>query len=280
MIHVNCEHCGATLFEEARFCSHCGRPVALRAEAPLAERLAAAMGSDYAVLGELGRGGFAVVFSERFRREAELVAHLDHPNVLSVTFSGEAAGISYFAMPRVHGETLQRLLGREQALAIATAARVFKGLADGLAYAHERNVVHRDVKPANILVDKGGDPLLLDFGVAKGLSKDGSTLSFTGAVIGTPEYMSPEQASGSREIDRRSDIYSLGVVGFEMLTGTLPFTGGSVMDIAQKKNSSVAPNVRRFREEIPAAFAESIARCLERDPACRWETADQASRAV
>ena len=306
MIHVNCEHCGATLFEEARFCSHCGRPVALRVEAPLAERLAAALGSDYAVLGELGRGGFAVVFSvrdhrlnrylavkvmrpelftapvarERFRREAELVAQLDHPNVLSVTFSGEAAGISYFAMPRVHGETLQRLLGREQALAIATAARVFKGLADGLAYAHERNVVHRDVKPANILVDKGGDPLLLDFGVAKGLSKDGSTLSFTGAVIGTPEYMSPEQASGSREIDRRSDIYSLGVVGFEMLTGTLPFTGGSVMDIAQKKNSSVAPNVRRFREEIPAAFAESIARCLERDPACRWETAYQASRAV
>lgn len=261
---------------------------------------------DYTVLGELGRGGFAVVFSvrdqrlnrylavkvmrpelfpapharERFRREAEFVAHLDHPNILPVTFAGEGAGLAYFAMPRVRGETLERRLERDGALPIDVARGIFVDVAAGLAYAHDRGVVHRDVKPANILLDTRGKALLLDFGIAKGLSRDGGTFSFTGAVIGTPEYMSPEQTKGSRFLDARSDIYAIGIVTFQMLTGTLPFTGSTPHQIAHKKVTSVAPNVRHFRPEIPATIAEVVARCLERDPARRWGAAADAARAI
>lgn len=296
-----CEKCEKALPIDARFCPHCGMPLALVSEldAPLAERLARALGTDFTVLGELGRGGFAVVFSvrdqrlnrylalkvmrpelftssvarERFHREAQFVAQLDHPHVLPVVFAGEQGGISYFAMPRVKGETLERRLERERPMALEDSVRIFRELALGLAYAHGKHVVHRDVKPANVLLDTVGKALLVDFGIAKGLSRDGGTLSFTGAVIGTPEYMSPEQASGSRSLDHRSDIYSLGVVAFEMLTGAQPFTAASPHELAHRKSRAVAPNVRHFRSEIPATLAEVVARALECDPDRRWQTA-------
>ncbi len=270
------------------------------------QRLGMALGPDYSVLAELGRGGFAVVYAvrdlklnrylavkvmrpeifgaptaaERFRREAKVVAQLDHPNILPIIFAGEGAGLAYFVMPRVHGDTLHRHLEREAPLRIGECIRIFKELASGLAYAHDQGVVHRDVKPANIMLDQHGRVLLLDFGVAKSLSADGGSLSFTGAVIGTPEYMSPEQASGSRALDHRSDIYSLGVIAFEMLTGTLPFTGRSVQEILSKQASAVAPNVREFRSETPPAFGAAVTRCLERDADRRWANAADAVRFV
>jgi serine/threonine protein kinase len=308
MAPTRCEHCQEELPPGARFCPDCGKPAVAQVDfaTPLPARLAAALGQDYQVLGELGRGGFSIVFSvrdlrlkrylavkvmrpelltaegshRRFQREAQLVAQLDHPNILPISFAGEGAGLSFFAMPRVSGETLQQCLERERRLPIDAAHQLFVDLANGLAYAHDRQVVHRDIKPANIMLDSFGKALLVDFGIAKGLSEDGSTLSVTGAVIGTPEYMSPEQASGSRRLDHRSDIYGLGVVAFQAVTGKLPFTGTGLMDIAQKKRSSVAPSVRYFRPGIPAMFAEAIAKCLERDVTLRCQSGHEAAASV
>ena len=308
MLVLVCPDCQTRLAPDARFCIYCGTKLEERARRPtsLVERLTMALGPDYTVLGELGRGGFAVVYSvrdnrlsrylavkvmrpefvaaptvrERFLREARFVAQLDHPNILKVVFAGEGAGLSYFAMHRVQGDSLQTRLADRGRLPIADVVRLFGDVARGLAYAHSHGVVHRDVKPANVMLTPEGRALLLDFGIAKGLAADGSSLSLTGAVIGTPEYMSPEQASGGHGVDHRADVYSLGIVTFQAVTGALPFEGDTFGTVLARQVSEPAPDVRTRRAEVPDLLAQVIARCLVKDPSGRWQSADEAARAV
>jgi serine/threonine-protein kinase len=304
-----CPGCGAAAAADARFCAQCGTrltPV-LRWDAPVPQRLAQALGSEHTVVGELGRGGFAVVYSvrdlrlnrylavkvmrpdlvaspqavERFRREARIAAGLDHPSILAVSFAGEGAGLVYYAMPRVRGQTLRERLRQDGPLPLADARRIFAEVGRGLHYAHEHGVVHRDVKPANIMLEHTGRVLVLDFGIAKALSADGSTLTASGLVIGSAEYMSPEQAEGSKDIDRRSDIYSLGVVGYEMLVGQTPFGGDDLARMLAKRRAGVPPpDVRGKRADTPPEFARTIARCMLPDRDARWPTAAEAVRAA
>jgi serine/threonine protein kinase len=159
-------------------------------------------------------------------------------------------------------------------LPVGEALRVFTQVGRGLQYAHEHDVVHRDVKPANIMLEDSGRVLMLDFGIAKGLSADGGTLSVSGVVIGSLEYMSPEQARGSRDIDRGSDIYSLGVVGFEMLAGETPYHGVAGQVAARQPGSP--PDVRDRRPDTPLGFAHAIGRCLEGRREARWATVAEA----
>ncbi len=302
-----CPSCGASCGPDARFCDQCGAKLAPQAswDAPVPERLARALGADHSIVGELGRGGFAVVYSvrdlrlnrylavkvmrpdlvaspqalERFRREARIAAGLDHPNILPVSFAGEAAGLVYYAMPRVRGQTLRERLRQDGPLPVEEARHVFAEVGRGLHYAHEHGVVHRDVKPANIMLEHSGKVLVLDFGIAKALSADGGSLSISGVVIGSAEYMSPEQAEGSKDIDRRADIYSLGVVGYEMLAGQTPFGGGDMQQLlAKRREGQPPPDVRGKRSDAPPAFARAITRCLAKDRDARWSSAEEVVR--
>lgn len=258
------------------------------------------------MLGELGRGGFAIVYSvrdykrnrylavkvlrpefvaapdipRRFQREVQFISELDHPNILPVSFADEAEGLIYFAMPRVKGETLRRRLERERPLAIPFARRIVTGLADGLGYAHAHGLIHRDVKPANIMIDERERPLLLDFGIAKSLAVKGASLTLTGTAIGTPTYMSPEQAASSSTVRMQSDVYSLGVVAFEMLTGEVPFPGDAIVSMAEKQTVERPPDPRALRPEIPDDLADAVMRCLERDPLARWPSGKELAAAL
>ena len=307
-MNMHCPKCGTLVGAGARFCQQCGTRMVEepRWDAPVAERLTAALGPDYSVVGELGRGGFAVVYSvrdqrlnrylavkvmrpdlvasptavERFRREARFVAQLEHPNILSVVFAAEAAGIVYYAMPRVRGQTLRERLREAGRMAPADALRIFTEVAGGLQHAHERGVVHRDIKPANIMLDQSGKALVVDFGIAKALSADGGSLTISGAVIGSAQYMSPEQANGEQDIDARTDIYSLGLVAFEMLAGETPFRGDDMQQIAARQIAAQVPDIRVRRPEVPERLAQAIAGCLKRDRNARWPTAADAARAA
>ena len=158
--------------------------------------------------------------------------------------------------------------------------RIFTEVAGGLQHAHERGVVHRDIKPANIMLDQSGKALVMDFGIAKALSADGGSLTLSGAVIGSAQYMSPEQANGDQDIDAGTDIYSLGLVAFEMLAGETPFKGDDMQQIAARQIAAQAPDVRLRRPDVPDRFAAAIARCLQRDRTARWPTAAEAARAA
>jgi serine/threonine-protein kinase len=303
-----CSQCDVELQPDAQFCFRCGRraDAAFEWDVTTGERLAAALGSDYSLIGELGRGGFAVVYSvrdrarnrylavkvmrpslltakslkERFRREAELVSRLDHPNILPLLFTGKGSGLDYYAMPRVQGHSLREQLDREGKLPVKEALRVFGELARGLEYAHRNGVVHRDVKPANIMLDRKGRVSILDFGVAKALTVRGGTISITGEVVGTAEYMSPEQAQGVTDVDHRCDIYSLGVLGWEMLTGEVPFLGDTVHDTLRMHVKHPIPDVRGKRPDTPPAFASTLRRCMAKEPDERWPDAGSAARAA
>lgn len=310
---LTCDKCSGPLTDGARFCSTCGAAVPASAPAApaaptqsVSERLQAALGKNYQVLGELGRGGFAIVYSvrdlrlnrylavkvirpelvaassvlERFRREAQFAAGLDHPNIVAVTFAGEAEGLVYYAMPRVRGLTLRERVKREGPVSFPEFLRIFGQVARGLTHAHAQNLVHRDVKPSNIMLDESGKAMLLDFGIAKALSAGGGSLSITGQIIGSLEYMSPEQAGGGRDLDARSDIYSLGIVAYEMLTGKPPFDAESVQQFVVLHQTHEAPDVRRDRADTPPRIANAVQRCLMKEPSQRWQSATDAAEAA
>ncbi len=259
------------------------------------ESLRAALAGRYAIEAELGRGGMATVFLaedpkhkrkvavkvlkpelaatlavERFLREIEIAASLTHPHILPVYDSGEAAGFLYFVMPYVDGESLRDRLNRDRQLPIDEAVKITREVADALDYAHRREVVHRDVKPANILIE-AGHAVMADFGIARGVSEAcGVQLTETGLAVGTPIYMSPEQSSGEEEVDGRSDLYSLGCVAYEMLAGVPPFSGPNARAIMARHMVDPVPPIRTVRPEVPAHVERAVTRALAKTPADRY----------
>ena len=280
------------------------------ADKALATRLTRALGTSYTLEGEIGRGGMGVVFNARderlkrqvavkvlppdlafreeirlrFLREAETAARLSHPHIVPIHSVGEGPdGLVYFVMAYVDGESLGAKLKRRGRLPPDEARRIMLETADALGAAHAFGIIHRDVKPDNILLEGSrGRVVVTDFGIAKALSSTtgSTTLTATGVAIGTPHYMSPEQAAGDREIDGRSDIYSLGVVAYQMLAGELPFQAPTVPGILMKQITERAPLVTDRRPEVPEDLAACVMRSLEKDPEDRWPTADALRRAL
>jgi serine/threonine-protein kinase len=277
-------------------------------ERPLAQRLKEALGDVYTLEGEIGRGGMGVVYRarderlhrrvaikvlppelafqkeirERFTREAQTAARLSHPHIVPIHDVGQGAGIVYFIMGLVEGESLGGRLKRRGKLPPDEVRRIMKETADALSAAHAVSVIHRDIKPDNILLEgTRGRVMVTDFGIAKAVSQTSSaTLTGVGVAIGTPQYMSPEQAAGEREIDGRSDLYSLGVVAYQMTSGQLPFNAPTVAGILMKQITEPAPVLHETLDGVPEDLSLAIARCLEKDPENRWPTADALRRSL
>jgi serine/threonine-protein kinase len=217
----------------------------------------------------------------RFMREAETAARVSHPHIVPIHSVGEADDLVYFVMGFVDGESLALRLKRRGRLPVEEARRIFRETADALAAAHQQGVIHRDVKPDNILLEgTRGRVMVTDFGIAKALTAQGGTLTEAGIAIGTPAFMSPEQAAGERDVDGRSDIYSLGVVAYQMLAGELPFQAPTVPGLLMKQISEEPVPVDRRRADLPRDLSQTVMRCLEKDPVRRWPTADALRRAL
>jgi serine/threonine-protein kinase len=207
---------------------------------------------------------------ERFRREARTTARLSHPNIVPVHAFGETEGLLYFVMKYVDGESLADRLRRERRLPHAEARRILMQLALALDYAHRQGVVHRDLKPENILLEREtGSPFIADFGVATLRTTDPAPDDARRA-FGTPHYMSPEQLVGELGVDGRSDLYGLGVLGYAMLTGRVPFDGRSFSEISSRHMTEAAAPVRNLAPNVPPALAAAVERCLEKEPSQRW----------
>jgi len=267
----------------------------------LFDRVVVAIGTQYLVDGEIGRGGSAVVYRgtdlklgrqvaikvlppelayndsvrTRFVREAQTAAALNHPNIVPIYSVDERDGIVFFVMGLVMGQSVGARVAAEGPWPVDRVERVLREVADALAYAHSRGVVHRDVKPDNILIERDtGRALVSDFGIARAAEGD-ARLTLTGVAVGTPAYMSPEQALGERELDGRSDIYSLGVVGYYMLVGEPPFRASSAAAMLVKHVSEAPPRVRQKRADVPSHLALAIDRALAKQPEQRWSNASE-----
>ena len=222
----------------------------------------------------------AALGPERFLREIELAARLTHPHILALHDSGQAGGSLYYVMPYIEGESLRDRLEREGPLPLEDALRITREVASALSYAHGHDVVHRDIKPENILLS-GGEAVVADFGIARAITAAaGGKLTETGIAIGTPGYMSPEQAMGGERVDGRSDLYSLACVLYEMLAGEPPFTGPSAESVARQHVAAPAPHVSVMRPGVPPAVDQAIARALSKTPADRFATVAEFVRAL
>jgi serine/threonine protein kinase len=266
---------------------------------PLQTRVVAAIGGLYEVEQEIGRGGMSVVYRARdrrlnrqvaikvlppelaydpairtrFTREAQTAAQLSHAHIVPIYDVGERDGIAHFVMALITGGNLADLLAREPRQPIAEARRLLCEIADALAYAHLRGVIHRDIKPDNILIDAAtGRAMVTDFGIARAIEA-GTRLTVTGAAVGTPTYMSPEQAKGERDIDGRSDIYSLGIIGYQMLTGRVPFTAANPMALLLKHVGDRPRPISELRPDTPKSIRDAVERSLMKDAEDRWPTA-------
>ena len=218
---------------------------------------------------------FRSEIKSRFLREAETAAQLSHPNIVPIYTVDEQAGLVFFVMAYISGDNLAKRLHERGVLTTDETRKILRDVGDALAYAHECGVVHRDIKPDNILLDAvTGRPMVTDFGIARAMDGGGdSRLTATGMAIGTPAYMSPEQAAGDRHIDGRSDLYSLGVLGYQMLTGEPPFTAGSTPAMLVKHISEIPIPVQQRRSDVPGDLARSVMMMLEKDPRNRFPTA-------
>jgi tetratricopeptide (TPR) repeat protein len=221
----------------------------------------------------------AALGSERFLREIQLTANLQHPHILPLYDSGEAAGLLYYVMPLVEGESLRDRLDRDKQLPLEDALTIARHVAAALEHAHQRRIIHRDIKPENILLS-AGEAVVADFGIARAVSAaGGEKLTETGLAVGTPAYMSPEQAAGERDLDGRSDIYALGCVLYEMLAGEPPFTGPTAQAILAKRLSEPVPHLGTLRD-VPPALERAVTRALAKAPVDRFATATQFSAAL
>ena len=265
----------------------------------LYERVLSAIGTQYSLEGEIGRGGMSVVYRARdlrlnrsvaikvlppelahdpgvrarFTREAQTAAQLSHAHIVPIYDVGERDGLAYIVMAMITGGNLATLLAHEPRLPIEESRRFLREVADALDYAHQRGVIHRDIKPDNIMIDReSGRALVTDFGIAWAMEA-ASRLTATGIAVGTPTYMSPEQAVGERALDGRSDIYSLGVVAYQMLTGRVPFTASNSMALLLKHVTERPRSIAELRPDTPPAMTEAIERALLKSPEDRWPSA-------
>ena len=271
----------------------------------LSTHLSAALSGRYEILRELGRGGMSVVFlardlrldrevaikalrpeltqsvgADRFQREIQLVAHFEHLHLLQVYESGTADGVLFYTMPYARDGSLRDLLCKEQQLSLDDVVRITREVAEGVAHAHERGVVHRDLKPENILF-VNGHAVVADFGIAHAYSEaGGETFTAYGVAIGTPLYMSPEQAAGEARIDHRSDVYSLGCVVYEMLTGGPPFEGPTTQAVLAKQMHERVPSLQVVRANIPLGMVQAVEKALAKVPADRFATTQQFVQAL
>ncbi|MGH9260897.1 MAG: protein kinase domain-containing protein, partial [Acidimicrobiales bacterium] len=308
-----CPQCGGRLLGGDRFCAHCGAPqddshpgladpAAVAAWDAVLEDLRAATVGRYEIGRMLGAGGMAAVFLgreiklprrvaikvmspalmlapgmiDRFRREAATMAALNHPNIVTIYTVDETERLQYFVMKYVSGPSLEAMVQKHGRLPVAVATAWLSQIAGGLGYAHRRGVIHRDVKPANILLDEEGTAIVTDFGIAK-VVRDRS-LTQVGATVGTPAYMSPEQCL-SREVTAAADQYSLGIVAYELLTGEPPFTGPS-LEVMQAHVQQRPPPIAVTRPDCPGELQSAIARMLAKDPDERWPSMEDAMVAM
>ncbi len=303
---VTCSGCGSAVPAGDRFCGSCGNPITgsaiLSGEGPanfdpwveLLQKLRQATLGEYEIKGELGRGGMAAVFLahdlhlnrkvaikvmlpglvygermwERFLAEARTAAKLDHPNIIYIHSVKEKDRFLYFVMKYVDGRALDELLARTGPLPLPLAQALLVEISRALDYAHREGIVHRDIKPANIMIDNKGSSIVMDFGIAR--VTDGAHFTQTGATIGTPAYMSPEQCHG-HDVTPASDQYSLGIVAYEMLTGRQPFVG-SPIELQLAHIQDTPRPVRELRPEVPQVVADGVMRMLEKDPARRFSS--------
>ncbi|HEV8357317.1 MAG TPA: serine/threonine-protein kinase [Gemmatimonadales bacterium] len=266
------------------------------------ERLESALGGSYRIEREIGVGGMATVYlahdvkhdrkvalkvlrpelaaamgTDRFPREIHIIAQLQHPHIVPLYDSGEMGGFLYYVMPFIEGESLRARLERVGPLPVHDAVRVLHEIADALAYAHARGIVHRDIKPDNVMLS-GRHAAVTDFGVAKAVSASaGDRLTTVGIAVGTPQYMAPEQAMAEANIDHRADIYALGVLGYEMLTGKPAFEATTAQGMLSAHVLEQPKDVRDRRADVPPLLAETLLKCLAKDPADRWQSADELS---
>jgi eukaryotic-like serine/threonine-protein kinase len=276
----------------------------------LTSGLQSALGDRYLLEREIARGGMATVYlaedlkyqrmvaikvlhpelsvalgGQRFRREIAIAAQLQHPHILPLLDSGETGGILWYSMPYVEGESLRDCIRRERQLALPIALRITREVAAALDYAHQRGVIHRDVKPENILISRDGDTLLADFGIARDAisfprSSDEQWITETGVSIGTLEYMSPEQTAGQRDVDARTDVYALGCVLYEMLAGEPPFTGATPQALVARRLVERPLPLRAVRDRMPAAVERAVDIALARAPADRFPSAREFADAL
>jgi tRNA A-37 threonylcarbamoyl transferase component Bud32 len=308
-----CPACHTPLPTEAQFCMHCGKatptdPGVPPRTMPTGEievaKVRRVLGDRYRIERVVGEGGMATVFlaedvkhhrqvavkvmraelaatvgADRFLREVEIAARLNHPHILPMHDSGEADGLLYYVMPYVEGESLQARLRREAQLPVQDALRLAREVAEALAYAHRRGIIHRDIKPANILISEG-HALVADFGIARAVGGDGEAITKTGLAVGTPQYMSPEQATGGRDVDGRTDVYALGAVLYEMVAGEPPFTGATAQVIIGRSLTQAPAPLTQTRQGLPVGLEAIVSKALAKSPADRHPSAASLAEAL
>jgi serine/threonine protein kinase len=303
-----CAQCGSAAADSSRFCATCGArmtdPAGLDGATPpepgeaLLASVRRALAADYDVEREVGRGGMAVVFkgrekelertvalkvlppdlapvasiADRFKREARLAASLDHPNIIPVYRVGHTGGVLYMAMKYIDGRALDGLVASQGPLPLPVVLTVLRATARAMAYAHEHGIVHRDIKGANILIDRNGRVVVSDFGIARAM--ESAALTATGLMIGTPHYMSPEQCAG-KPAGIQADQYSLGIVAYQLLTGTVPFDGDSLPEILQQHCFTPPPDPSLARPDSPAILTAIVHRLLSKDPGQRFSSTNE-----